>query len=142
MYQRSAELHAPGDIVAHWRPSLSRRSSFLQLHRLGGVRVTEYRATIPCDIHGDFEIFKSRVSLLLQLARSQSELAIRARSHRPASDIRLAYLYVPRRVAARPILTRVGQVLNVTRLGAWPIVASNAGATFIRSEDASLLRSP
>ncbi|MBM3393558.1 MAG: glycosyltransferase, partial [Betaproteobacteria bacterium] len=41
----------------HGRPSLSRRSSFLQLHRLGGVRVTEYRATIPCDIHGDFEIF-------------------------------------------------------------------------------------
>ena len=43
------------------RPSHSRRSSCLQLHRLGGVRVTEYRATIPCDIHGDFEIFKSRV---------------------------------------------------------------------------------
>ena len=86
MYQRGAELHAPGDNVVHWRPSSLPRSSFLQLHRLGGVRVTEYRATIPCDIHGDFEIFKSRVSLLLQLARSQSELAIRARSHRPASD--------------------------------------------------------
>ena len=50
-----------GDNVAHWRPSHSRRSSFLQLHRLGGVRITGYRATIPCDIHGDFEILKSRV---------------------------------------------------------------------------------
>ena len=51
-------MQMPRTIVAHWQPSHSRRSSFLQLHRLGGVRVTGYHATIPCDIHGDFEIFK------------------------------------------------------------------------------------
>ena len=51
-------MQMSGDNVAHWHPSHSPRSSFLQLHRLGGVRVTGYRATIPCDIHGDFEIFQ------------------------------------------------------------------------------------
>lgn len=30
-----------GDKVTHWRPSLSQRSSFLQLHRLERVRIAE-----------------------------------------------------------------------------------------------------
>ena len=75
-----------GDIFAHWRPSPSPRSSFRSFPCLSGVGVNGNSATIPCDIHGDFEIFKSRVSLLLQRGGSHSESAIRARSHRPASD--------------------------------------------------------
>ena len=58
-------MQISGDSVAHRRPSHSPRSSFLQLHRHGGVRITGYRATIPCDIHGDFSCrFMSRLSHL------------------------------------------------------------------------------
>jgi hypothetical protein len=36
----------PGDNVAQWRPALSQRSNFRQLHRSGSraQRITEYRA--------------------------------------------------------------------------------------------------
>ncbi|MBM4224548.1 MAG: hypothetical protein FJ167_07095 [Gammaproteobacteria bacterium] len=68
--------------MAHGRPSLSRRSSFLQLHRLGGVRVTEYRATIPCDIHGDFEIFQ----IACVIAASACSIAVSTSNQIPQSS--------------------------------------------------------
>jgi hypothetical protein len=52
---------------------------------LGGVRVAGNSWTFPCDSHGDFQI---ALSHLLQSGGSQSESAIRSRSHSPASDRR------------------------------------------------------
>lgn len=40
-------MQMPSDIMAHWRPSPLLRSSFLQLHRLGGVRMARYTETLP-----------------------------------------------------------------------------------------------
>ena len=69
------------DNVAHWRPSLSRRSSFLQLHRLGGVRIVgKSHATSTASLKS----FKSRFCHSCCNARSQSEPAIKSRGHSPS----------------------------------------------------------
>ena len=85
MYQRGAELHAPGDIVAHWQPSHSRRSSF---RSFPCPRRCSYRATIPCDIHGDFEIFEIfQIACVTTAAVRSNALRIRNQSPQSSSGI-------------------------------------------------------
>ena len=51
-----------------------------------GVHIVHIARRFHATSTATLKSFKSRVSLLLQLARSQSELAIKSRSHSPASD--------------------------------------------------------
>ena len=72
-----------GDNFLHWRTSPSLRSSFLQLHRIGGVRMVGKSHAIST---ATLKSFKLRASQLMQRARSQSVPAIKSRSQSSASD--------------------------------------------------------
>ena len=71
---RCALMQMSSDNVAHWRPSLSRRSSFCSFPC---PRRCSYRATFPCDIHGEFA---SRANLRSCLGARRRARWISARS--------------------------------------------------------------
>ena len=77
-----------GDIFAHWRPSPSPRSSFRSFPCLSGVGVNGNSATIPCDIHGDFEIFEIfQIACVTTAAVRSNALRIRNQSPQSSSGI-------------------------------------------------------
>ena len=72
------------------------RSSFRQLHRLGGVRVAGESGKVPCDSHGDFlcRVCHTCFSALDRTPNPQSEPAVivRHRIVKPRLDDELAAL--------------------------------------------------